>query len=180
MPILLDNKILKAAEDRIESQLVSDVRDDYLKIVVAGMRTAADKGPNGILSGLKARKDPITDCAIGAINLVLLMKQHARGVMPVKAMVPAAMTLMLQGLDLVDKAGIAKVGAAELARATRIFNNHLFNVLKITPAVLQNMGTKVHAVMQDPAHMDLIARKAGVVKAPGASTLPPAMRAKNG
>lgn len=165
----LDNKVLEAAEQKIESALLPAVRDDYMKIVVAGMQAAAHNGPNGMLSGLKSRKDPISDCAIGAINLVVLMSHQSRGAMPMKALVPAAMTLMLHALDLVQKMGLAKIGPDELGRATRVFTNHLFTVLKISPAMLKNMATKVHGVMQDPTQMETISRRAGVVRDPRAS-----------
>lgn len=177
MSILLNNKVLEATEQKIEAGLLPEVKADYLKIVVAGMHLAAQNGPNGLLSGLKTRKDPIADCAIGAVNLVALMSHQSKGKMPIKAMWPAAMTLMLQALDLVDKAGIAKVGAAELGRATHVFTNHLFRVLKIPPAMLHTMAAKVHGVMQDPTQMEVIARRAGVVKDPRASQPPAAPQA---
>ena len=90
--------------------------------------------------------------------------------MPVRAMVPAAFTLMLQALDLVSRANIAKVGPDELARATHVFSNRLFTALHITPAVLHNMATHVHGVMSDPTKMEVVNRRAGVVKDPRAST----------
>lgn len=170
MAILLNNKILAAAEQAVEAKLLPDNKQDYMKIVVSGMNVARDKGPDGILSGLARRKDPIGDCAIGAINLVFLMSKQSKGVMPMKAMVPAAMTLMLQALDLVDKAKIAKVGAPELDRATHVFMNHLYKILGITPQMLQGAASKVHGIMQDPSAMEKINLRAGVVKDPRAST----------
>lgn len=173
----LNNDLLQATEQKIESQLLPETRQAYMKIVVSGMRVAGHNGANGLLSGLRNRKDPIADCAIGAINLVLLMSKQSKGVMPMKAMVPAAMTLMLQALDLVEKAGIAKIGPEELSRATHVFTNHLFKALKITVPMLQSGAKHVHAIMQDPTKMELINRKVGVVKAPGASspTMAPAL-----
>lgn len=170
MNLALNNNILEATEREIEGQLLPDVRADYMKIVVAGMKVAGHNGANGLLSGLNRRKDPVADCAIGAINLVFMMSKTSKGTMPMKAMIPAAMTLMLHALDLVDKAGIAKVGAPELARATHVFTNHLMAVLKITMPMLQTAATHVHGIMQDPTKMELINRKAGVVRAPGTST----------
>ena len=170
MAILLNNKILEATEQKIESSLMPDLKQDYMKIVVSGMKVAAHNGANGILSGLTRRKDPVGDCAIGAINLVMMMSHQAKGTMPMKAMIPAAMTLMLQALDLLDKTGTVKIGVPELDRATRAFTNHIFKVLKITPQMLQNGAQKVHQVMQDPTSMEKINRKAGVVRAPGTST----------
>ena len=169
MSILLNNKILETAEQTVEAKLTPENRANYMRIVVAGMKTAMHGGAAGILGGLKQSKDPITDCAVGAINLVLLLRRQSRGTMPVKAMVPAAMTLMLQALDLADKAGIVKVGNDELVKATHIFTNHLFAAFKITAPMLQNAATNVHAITQDPTKMEAIKRRIGMSKAPNAS-----------
>lgn len=179
MAILLDNNILAAAEKQIESALPRESREDYLKIVVSGMQAAGHNGAGGLLSGLARRKDPIADCAIGAINLVFMMSKQARGMMPMKVMVPAAMTLMLQALDIVSKAKIAKVGAPELVRATHVFTNHLFKVIKVTPQMLRSAGEKVHGIMQDPVSMEKINLRAGVVRDQRASqptVLPPGQK----
>jgi hypothetical protein len=84
------------------------------------------------------------------------------------AMVPAAMTLMLKGLDFVDRAGIAKVGQPELVRATHIFTDTIFARFGITKQGLANAAQRVHAITQDPAAMNAINLKAGVVAHPGA------------
>jgi hypothetical protein len=168
--ILLDNKILAAAEAKVEAGLAPDNRDDYMKIVVAGMRAGLAKAEAGILASLKNSRDPVADAAVGAINLVMLLRQQSRGTMPPKAIPPAAMTLMLKALDFVDRARIKKIGARDLDRATRIFANHMFNIWKITPAVLNSMAVKTHGLMKDPTAMELLARRAGVVKDPRVST----------
>lgn len=177
MPILLENKILQAAERQVESGLTPDNRDDYMKIVVAGMRLSLDKGPEGILAGLKRSRDPVHDAAVGSVNLVLLMQKQSRGTMPIKAMVPASMTLMLQALDFCEKARITKITPKKLDRATLIWRNQIFGAARITPDVLKSAAAKAHGVMQDPAQMDTLARRTGVVKDPRASeptALPPA------
>lgn len=169
MSLLLSNNILQAAEKKLESQLTPANRADYMKVVVAGMKLALLKGPDGILASIKNSKDPVNDCAIGAINLCLLMKKQSRGTMPVKAMVPGAMTLMLHALDYVDKSGIAKVGSDQLVQATHTFTNHVFKMLHITNNMIQSAASKLHQVTQDPAKVELMKRKAGLVKAPNAS-----------
>lgn len=170
MSILLNNKLLQATEKRIEDGLTPDNRDDYFKIVVAGLRVALDQGESGIMASLKRSRDPVHDAAVGAVNLVLLMRQQSRGTMPPKALVPAAMTIMLQALDFCEKARITKITPKKLDRATIIFRNQMLGSFHVTPASLRDAGAKVHAIMQDPAKMDILARKVGVVKDPRAST----------
>lgn len=170
MSILLDNKILQAAEQKIESQLTAETRDAYMKIVVSGMKVALDGGPNSMIASLKKTKDPIGACALGAVRLVILMRDQAKGVMPPQAQVYAGMTLMLQALDFADRTGIVKVGAPELVKATHHFTEMIFQAFHITMPVLNRMADMTHGVTQDPTKMEMIARRAGIVKDPRTST----------
>lgn len=161
-----EQPLLLQAEQKVESQLLPDVHEAYLKIVVAGMRAGMDKGPDSIIAGLRNSKDPIADCAKGAIGLVLLLKQQAKGVMPFKAMIPAATTLMLKALSFVDQTGIAKVGNEELVRATHIFAETFLGNLGITPEMLQHGIKKAHAMTEDPVLMEQLNRRNGITKHP--------------
>ena len=167
--------ILVAAEEKIESQLAPEARDNYLKIVIAGMKAALDDGQNSFLAGLKTSKDPVADCAKGALSLVLILKHQAKGVMPENAMIPAASTLMIKALSFADRMGVVKVGNPELVRATHIFTNEILRGMKMTPQKLSHALTKTHALMQDPIAMEQMKRAAGTVQHPMQSkpTLPP-------
>lgn len=169
MAILLDNKILEAAEQRIEAGLTPQNRRDYMRVVVAGMQAGLKDGPHGILAQLKQSQNPISDCAIGAVHLALMLRLHSRYSMPVQAMVPGALTLMLQALDFADRTGIVKVGANELDEATKIFANELFKSFKISPQMLNQMATQAHSAAQDPTKMDIMGRRVGVLRDPRAS-----------
>lgn len=165
----MGQSVLDAAEQRVESQLTPETRESYLKIVVAGMKAGLADGPNSILAGLGKSKDPVADCAKGAIGLVLVLKHQAKGIMPVKAMIPAAMTLMLKGLAFADKIGVVKVGSDELVRATHIFADALLHKFGITPTMMQTAMAKVHGLTQDPVALEQMKRAAGLVRHPDAS-----------
>lgn len=172
----LSNPLLRAAEQKIEAGMQPDVRADYTKVVVAGMNVALAKGPDGFMGKLVASQDPISDCARGAVSLMLIMRKEAKGVMPMKAGIPAALTLMFHGLQFLEQSKVLTIAEPEIDRATTIFTNTLFQRLGITPQMLQHATGRVHALMMDPASMELINRKAGLVKSPDASTptpLPP-------
>jgi len=161
----LGNPLLAEAEAKVEGNIVDpQVRADYGKIVVAGLHIALAKGVEGFAAKLRDSQDPIGDCAKGAAALVMIMRKEARGVMSMKAGVPAGMTLMLHGLDLIDSAGIAKIAEPELDRATAVFTNELFHRLGITAQMLQHMTGRVHQIMQDPGMMQKINLKAGVTR----------------
>ena len=172
MAILLRNSLLEAAEEKIEAGLTPDNRQDYLKIVVSGMKLAiANK--QRILATIRASKDQIHDCAAGAVALVLLMRRSATGVMPIKAMIPAGFTLMLQALDLRDKSGVLKIGNDELVRATHLYTNLMLQKLHITPQMIHTGIANVRAITQDPAKMELIHQQSGAVKHPLAKPITP-------
>jgi hypothetical protein len=172
----MSNPLLQQTEDKIESGLTPDTRANYMKIVVAGMHAGLAGGPNSILASLQKSRDPVSDAAKGAISMVGILRKEARGVMPLKAMVPAAMTLMLKALDFVDRSKIAPIGNPELVRATHIFTDTMFARFGITKQGLADAAQRVHAITQDPAAMQAINLKAGLVKHPMAVTptpLPP-------
>ena len=174
MSILLNNKLLQVAELKIERNLTPQNRANYMKVVVAGMNVLLRGGPKSILAKLKGRQDPVSDCAIGAVNLVLILRKESKGVMPLKAMIPAGMTLMLKALDFANSLGQVKIGNAELDRATHIFTNTLFGHFHITPPMINTAMQKVHALMADPKAMAAIRLKAGATKHPNAAPLPAA------
>lgn len=173
MSILLNNKVLQAAEQKIEDNLLPANHADYMKVVVAGMHAGLANGPKSILAGIRNSSDPVNDCAKGAVNLAMLLRKQSRGTMPLKAMIPAAMTLMLHALDFVDKSGMKKIGTPELVEATHTFANFMFKQIGLSPQMLQKAHESVTAVTNDPAHLEAMKRKAGMVKAPDSSTITP-------
>lgn len=153
MSLLMQNRILEAVEQKIESSLTPQNKSDYMKIVVAGMKAGMEGGDKSILASLKNSKNPVSDCANGAINLCLMLSHQSRGTMPPMAMVPAAMTLMLKALDFADRSGIVKVGQPELVQATHVFTDAMFSKFGIDKKMLQTAATKVHAITQDPQQL---------------------------
>lgn len=172
----LGNPLLQQAEEKVESGLLPETRANYDKIVVAGMHVALENGPQGIMASLAKSKDPVADAAMGAVSLVVILRRQAHGVMPLKAMVPAAMTLLLKALDFADRSKIVAVGQPELVRATHIFGDTMLARMGITKAGLANAAQRVHAITQDPDAMAKINLKAGITRHPMAATptpLPP-------
>jgi hypothetical protein len=171
----LNNPVLQQAEEKVESQLQPKVRADYDKVVVAGLKAGLNNGPKGILAALVNSKQPIQDCVTGAFNLVSLLYKESRGTMPIQALVPGAMTLMLHALDFADRARIVKVGAPELVQATHMFATLALQRFGISGKMLHTAAAKIHGIASDPAQMERLNREAGVSKAPeAAAAAPPA------
>lgn len=168
--LLFSSKLLQATEAKVESNLTPENRVNYNKLVVAGLKVALANGPKSYLAQLKNSKDPVNDSAVGAVNLVFLLNKQAHGTAPIQAMVPAATTLMLHALDFVDRTGMMKIGAQEVATATKKLADTVFKNKGITPQMLHKGSESVSKVIKDPGHLEAMKRKAGLVKAPGAST----------
>lgn len=151
--ILAQNTLIKQVEQQIEQRLKAGVRESYMKIVIAGMKYALNKGDQSLFAQLHDSKDPVNDCVKGAIGLVGILRRAAKGAMPADAMIPAAMTLMLEALDYAERAGLLKVDAAVVDQATQLLLNTLLPLLGITPQKLGQLTGQVHGAMQDPDKM---------------------------
>jgi hypothetical protein len=169
----LGNPLLQQAEQHIEANMQPAVRADYDKIVVAGLHIALQGGANGFMAKLRNSKDPIGDCARGAASLVLIMRKQSKGVMPMKAMVPAGMTLMFHGLAFIEQSKVMTIAEPQIDQAATTFTNFLFHKLGITPGMLQQAAGKVHALTQDPQAMSAINLKSGLTRHPMAATPTP-------
>lgn len=164
----ITNPLLAASLRQLEAQFVDKLaKQNFDKIVLAGMHIALEGGPNGIMASLKDSRDPVRDCALGAVNLVMMMRKRASGTMPDKVVPAAAMALMLHALDFADRAGIAKIGNPELVRASHLFTDRLFQAYGITKQMLARGAGHVSRVMQDPEAMQKVRYKAGADPMPG-------------
>ena len=156
--LLIENTLLRQTEAAIERKVPPNARDSYLKIVVAGMKYGLAKGKDGALASIKDSKDPVADAVVGAINVVGILRQNAKGTMPIEAMVPAAMTLLLHTLDFAEKTNLVTVTPDVLDRATHMFMDKIMRLMKMTPEEVSDKLSKVHDILRDP---DMMAKYKG-------------------
>lgn len=168
--VLAENSVLKAAEAKIEANLTPKLKPVYDKIVVAGLKAGLEGGETSLLAQLKDSKDPIADAGKGAASLVFILRKNSRDTMPLNAMVPAGATLMLNALDFLEQAGIAEIGKEEITIATKAYTDVVFKGLGVSPQMLAKGNETIENATKDPAIMEQMRRKAGLVKAPGTST----------
>lgn len=166
----LKNQLLRDLEQQIEATLTPENRENYMKIVVRGLQIGLRNGPKGLLATLGDSRDPVSDCALGAVNLVQLLRLDSQGTMPVQAMAPAAFTLMLNALDFAESAGLVDVDNETIVRATHLYTNTIFKVLGVTSGMLTKGAAAVQGVADNPGQMEMIKRRAGLVRDPQAST----------
>lgn len=162
----MKNQLLAATEAKIESNLFGQNRQDYFKVVNAGMKAALHGGPNSLLAKLKDSKNPLHDCVVGAINLVGILRKQSRNTMPVKAAIAGATTLMLHALDFAEAAGMVQVDKAQLDQATKLLANTLMQRFGVTPNGFHTAAGKVHALMQNPVAMERMKYAIGMTRNP--------------
>ena len=151
--LLSNNTLIKQVEQRLESQISPQVRDAYMRIVVAGMKVAMDKGKEGLMASIAQSNNPLNDIVKGTLSIVGALRSKANGTMPVNAMILAGMALVLQGLDFADRTGVMKVTATEIDQATHLYTETLFSLLKISPSQIASALKSVDDVRRDPAKM---------------------------
>lgn len=142
--------LLKQAEDKIEARLTPDIYTSYMKLVIAGMKAAMNGGPNGVMGSIKRSKTPLESVVKGMISLMLMLKDQAKGQVPVNALVPATMAMVLQGLAFANNVGVLKVGAPEIAQATHLFINTIMPKLGLTQDKVEAVVGQVRNITSDP------------------------------
>lgn len=157
--ILAQNTLVKQVEVQIEQRLKAGVRESYMKIVIAGMKYILDKGDKGILAQLGNSQNVVEDTVKGAIGLVGILRRAAKGAMPADAMIPAAMTLMLEALDYAERVGLVTIDNSVIDKATQLFIETMLPTLGITPQKLGQLTSQVHGIMQDPDKMAKITQQ---------------------
>lgn len=158
--------LLAQVEQKVEAGLTPTNRQDYMKIVVAGMKIVTNGGPQGLLQKLTASPNPLQTAVNGPINLIGYMGKSAKGKMPAKAMVPAAMTLMLHALDFLDRTGKLQITEDVVDQATKLFADGIMKAFNISQAQLQMVAQKAHGVTQDQAQLQQTQQHAAKFKAP--------------
>lgn len=156
--LIAQNTLVLQIEKQIESRLKEGVRDPFMRIVVSGMKVAMKGGPDSILAKLKGSQDPVNDIVKGAIGVLGLLRRAAKGTMPIDAMIPAGMVLVLQALDFAERAGMLKIDKATIDQATHAYMETLLPMLGITPEKMAQYAGQVNKLTQDPEKMSQLQR----------------------
>jgi hypothetical protein len=90
--------------------------------------------------------------------------------MPIKAAVPACMTLIIQGLDFAKRAKMINGDQADLTQATRLFSARLTSLFGLSTGMLSTAARNLQTITKDPVNMEKLKRASGLVKDPRASS----------
>lgn len=150
----MQNKLLQQTEETIEKTVSEEDKEAYDRIMVAGMKVLFSQKTHGaLIAKLKESENPIEDTGKGAVGLIVTLWNESKGTMPVKAMIPAGLTLMLHALDYLDSTGAVAIDKQELDQATEVFIETLMPQMGLTPERVQELTGGVQEVMADPEKM---------------------------
>ena len=157
---MLKNQLLQQAAANIQ-QGVQD-KDAFERLMKAGTKTIYSKGTFRSLSQhLRQSKDPVDDVARGIVAVLGILAHRARGTIPQGPLMQAGMLLMLDALDFLEQAGLLKVNAGTLDRATEEFVEALLPAVGLSRQKMDQVLEQIKAVMSDPAKMEAYRKSQG-------------------
>lgn len=149
---MLKNQLLRQAQEKI-AESVED-RASYDKLLGAGAKVIYSQKTFAQLSQhLNDSKDPVDDVARGMVAVLQLMAHRARGTIPTTALLQAGMSLVFDALDFLEQAGLLKVDAEVIDRATQEYIEALLPAVGLTSEKMQSSLDQVKQVMADPQKM---------------------------
>lgn len=149
---MLKNSLLQQALDSVQES-VQD-REMFDRLVKAGTKVIYSKGTfQQLAKHLKGAKDPVSDVARGMVGVLSLMVHRARGTIPQAPLLQAGTALLLDALDFLEQAGMVKVDAETLGRATEEFVEAMLPMLGLSHEKMDQMLGQIKQVMADPQKM---------------------------
>lgn len=160
---MLKNKLLQEALTNIESTV--EDKDVFARMVKAGTKIIYNKKVfNGLSQQLRKSKDPAGDVARGMVAVLGLMLHRARGTISPASVLPVGMALILDALDFMEQAGLVKVDAAVVDRATEEYIEALLPRVGLSREKLDVVLEEIRQVMADPQKVEAYQQSLGGVK----------------
>lgn len=142
----LADPILQRAETDIEAKVTQNLKADYTKIVVSGMKILFDpKTHQMMVDGLKHSPDMSANVSTMATSILWMIYQQVQHAPAFNlntfapAAGPASITLMLQMLDFAEKTKVVQVTPDLLAQCTAKTKDAYLAKFKITPQAVQQV-----------------------------------------
>jgi hypothetical protein len=156
------NPMLQQAEQGIEAKVPANLKDGLDKVVHAGLTILySPKLAQQRNERIAATTDPVKDVGEGAARMMSNLFQQSGKKMPMQLIVPAAMILGFEYLDLLGKAGKAEVTPDLIAKASQSIADSLLPLFNVTKEQLAGMMAKAQG--GQPAAPTPAAPSAGII-----------------
>lgn len=141
--------IIKQVQDELRSRLPPAMRIPVMRIELAGKKVMYDPQTHGLmLKVIQQNTDPAEAAGMGVTQLLTILYNESKGRMPLPAIPPAAILLVCDALDFMEKQGIVKVTPDIMDRATQTVIAYLMQKMGLTPNKIQNVLSQQGAVQQ--------------------------------
>ena len=152
-----NNPALQKTEQAAEAKVEPKYRNAFERIVAAGMKVMYSEQSNSLLTDqLSKPGEPATNVGDGVGKLMGILWSEGKGTLPMQAMMPAAVVLVCEALDFMEKAGKVQVTPDMIADATKECMSVVLQGFGVTPEKLQQMQAQNGAQPQPAAPTGII------------------------
>ena len=134
------NPLLDKIEQGIEAKLKPEDKSSYDRIVLAGTKIMFDQQTHGMMIEiLQGSGDLPSKVAGGITRLIGLLYQASKHTMPMQAVIPAAITLMVKALDFAERGMGQQLNAAIIAESAKQTSAAILQQFGVTPEKIQSL-----------------------------------------
>lgn len=147
------NPILQQTQDALMQKVDPRLHRVVNKIVEQGQRVMySAESRDMTVQQLKQAKSP-DDIGAAAAKLGVLLLNQSKGTVPMEALLPSVMLLLLEALGFLEEAGAVEVTPELVAACTQATASGFLQALGVTPEKLQGMlgGAETEAAPATPA-----------------------------
>jgi CheY-like chemotaxis protein len=132
----------KGAIGEIEKNIKPELFDQYERLVAAGMKVMyAPETRNVVQKYLSGPEEPVTKAVKGVMSLLGLLTQKSKTKIEMDVLMPVAMTLMVEALDVLSQKGDIEFTPDVVAQAMSMFVEMLMTQLGVSNEMLtQRLG----------------------------------------
>lgn len=135
-----DPQIAKV-QDAVRNSIPPQFRVAVQRIVLAGMKVMFSSQTHGLmLTALKTDTDLAHGVGMGVTQLITILFRESKGTMPLPAVIPAAILLVCEALDFVEKSKMGQVTPQVVASAVQIVSSYLFQKVGLTPQKISQLA----------------------------------------
>lgn len=134
------NPVLTKTEQAVTAKVPPKLKGAFSKTVTVGLKMMySDQGQKIMKDQLSKSPDYARNVAEGAAKLIGEMFKQSKNTMPVKVAMSAAVMLMCEGLDFLEKAGKLKVTPELVATATKHLSEFVLQLFGVTQDKLHQL-----------------------------------------
>jgi len=150
----MQNPMIVKAEAAIDAKVSPTDKQAYDKIVLAGMKVLFSKETHKeLFEGLEQAEDKMTMAVEGIIGLLGMLFKESRNTMPLGPMILAGQSLLMEGLDFMEQAGMIEVTPDVLAEVTQKYVETLLPNIGLPADKMQAALGQLQGVMNNPEQM---------------------------